>query len=279
MFYNFLLLLQGSQSSLSKLVIFIVISIIFFIASVILFIIRKKALDVLLDIKFVQTIKIKNIMENYQSITDQLGKGNYSEYVEIKGVSKCGNPIKSQHTDTDCVWYHSQILREYEETVTTKDSKGYSRTEIRRGSEVVSDITNKTDLEIDDGTGKINVNTDSSEIVSKLIYNQFQPGEYKGMININFSPIFGRRTIGYRYKEEIIPLSQNLYIIGEASDREGRLEIQKPLDNRKKFIVSVKSEEELIKSFNTKAVILLTAGIILMVVGIGFILFGIFTRR
>jgi len=279
MFDNFLLLLQGTEGSKSFLIIFTVIAVILFIVSAVLFTFRKKALDTLLEMKFVQTSRIKNIIENYQSIINQLGKGSYLEYVEVKGITKCSNPLKSQHTNTDCVWYHSQILREYEETVTTRDSKGYSRTEIKRGSEVVSDITNKTEFEVDDGTGKININSDSSEIVSKLIYNNFQPGEYRGTVQINFGLFSGRRTIGYRYKEEIIPLNQNLYIIGEASDREGKLEIKKPSDKNKKLIISVKSEEELIKKYNSKAIGLFVAGIILPIIGIGLILFGIFGNR
>lgn len=278
MFNNFLLLLQAGERTMTGLIIFIVIAVILFIISAVLIIFRKKATDTLLEMKFIQTSQIKNIIENYRHIIDQLGKGGYSEYVEIKGITKCDNAIRSQHTNTDCVWHHSQILREYEETVTTRDSKGISRTEIKRGSEVVSEITNKTDFEIDDGTGRINVDSDSSEIVSKLIYNNFQPGEYRGTIHINFGPISGRRTLGYRYKEEIIPINQNLYIIGEASDRDGTLEIKKPLDKKKKYIISVKSEEELIKSYKSKATGLLIGSIILSVIGIGLILFGIFWK-
>ncbi len=275
---NFFILTSTTQS----MVILIIIGVALIGIGIFLIFYRKKFQNTITEMKYIQTSPVKNIQENYQKISGELGKGNYSEYVELKGISKSKHPLKSQHTNSDCVWYRSTVVREYEEEHYETDSKGNRQKVTRRGSENVSTVENGTPFELDDGTGSIKINTSGAEIVSKQIYNQFKPGEYNGSIKINLGGILGgssgRRTLGYRYVEDVIPLEQNLYILGEASDKDGSLEIKSPGDKKKKFIVSVKSEEELIKSYSTSAAIMLVAGIILPLLGIGAIIFAILKK-
>ena len=63
----------------------------------------------------------------------------------------------------------------------------------------------------------------------------------------------GRRILGYNYTESIIPIGQRIYVIGEASDSDGALIIKKPREKGKPFIVSLKSEEEIIGSHESSA--------------------------
>ena len=58
----------------------------------------------------------------------------------------------------------------------------------------------------------------------------------------------GRRTIGYKYEETIVPLGAPIYVLGEASDAGGRLAMRKPAAKGGSFIVSVRSEEDLSRS-------------------------------
>jgi len=266
-------ILSGDNNSI---ILFIIGGVLIGIGVLLLFL-RKKSLDTVTEIKYVQTSPCKNIIENYQSISNELGKGNYSEYVEIKGAGKSSNPVKSQHTKTDCLWYRSQVVREYEEEVMTTDSNGNRRRETRRGSETVSNVTNYAQFEVDDGTGSIKINPEGAEIHAKQVHNKFEPGEYRGSFQIVLSSLTGgRRTIGYRYTEEIIPINHPLYILGEASDKDGELTVKKSTDKKKKFIVSTKSEEELIRSYSRSALFMLIGSIILPLIGIGLIIYGIF---
>jgi hypothetical protein len=249
------------------------------VVGIILFFMRKKYLDTVMEIKYIQTSKIKDIIDNHKSISGELGKGNYSETVEVKGLSKSNKPLKSEHKKVDCVWYRSNIIREYEEEVEVTDSQGNRRRETRRGSETVSTVENAIPFEVDDGTGSIKITSGGADIVSKQIYNEFKPGEYSGSFRITLGLGSGRRTIGYRYTEDVIPIDQNLYILGEASDKDGELVIKKPSDKKKKFIVSVKSEEELIKQYTTTATLMLVGTIILPVIGIGLLVYTLFFKK
>jgi hypothetical protein len=58
----------------------------------------------------------------------------------------------------------------------------------------------------------------------------------------------GRRTLGYKYEEQIVPVGKPIYVLGEASDAGGQLAIRKPTKKGTSFIVSLKSEEELTRS-------------------------------
>jgi len=57
----------------------------------------------------------------------------------------------------------------------------------------------------------------------------------------------GRRTLGYRYREWILPPQQRIYVLGGANVRSGEPCIMKPNERGQKFMVSVKSEEEIVK--------------------------------
>jgi len=56
----------------------------------------------------------------------------------------------------------------------------------------------------------------------------------------------GIKSIGYRYTEDAIRLNSDLYVLGDANDRDGKLVVSKPKDKKYPFIVSNKSEDELI---------------------------------
>ena len=68
--------------------------------------------------------------------------------------------------------------------------------------------------------------------------------------------------------EKTIDANQNLYVIGEAFRVGNTLHIGKPQDSKKSFIITTKSEEDLINSSNQKAKFALIGGIIAIVIGI-----------
>ncbi|HEQ71669.1 MAG TPA: E3 ubiquitin ligase, partial [Spirochaetia bacterium] len=78
----------------------------------------------------------------------------------------------------------------------------------------------------------------------------------------------GTRTLGYRYEEEAIPVGKNLYVLGEAVDAGGELAIQKPADKKAKFIISVKSEEELVRKAQSSMTALWVIGAICGAAGV-----------
>ena len=68
--------------------------------------------------------------------------------------------------------------------------------------------------------------------------------------------------------EKTIEANQNIYVIGEAFRVGNILHIGKPMDNKKPFIVTTKSEEDLVNSSNQSALFMLVGGIIAILIGI-----------
>ena len=56
------------------------------------------------------------------------------------------------------------------------------------------------------------------------------------------------RTIGYHTRESLLPIDRRVYVLGEAVDSADGLAIQAPGERGKQFIVSTRSEEELVGS-------------------------------
>lgn len=85
----------------------------------------------------------------------------------------------------------------------------------------------------------------------------------------------GRRITGYHYSEHVIPLGEQVYILGEASDREKELIIRQPQEKGKPFIISVRSEEEITKGLEKSATLQQWFGFGLIAVGLAVIVAGI----
>ncbi|MBM3713235.1 MAG: hypothetical protein FJW56_07355 [Actinobacteria bacterium] len=78
----------------------------------------------------------------------------------------------------------------------------------------------------------------------------------------------GARTLGFRMVEHTIPLGQTLYLLGEAWLEGVRIKFGRPQDSNKPFMLSGKSEADILKENKTKANLALVFGIIIIVGGI-----------
>jgi hypothetical protein len=127
------------------------------------------------------------------------------------------------------------------------------------------------------------VNPEGADLETVEVLNEFRPGQSNGGsvsfggFSMNLGDNFGsgnRRTLGYRYRESILPVGRQVTVLGMVSDRNGSLTVEKPNTNQP-FIISPKSQEALVKSANQNAQIAfwsmvgcLGLGAILLVVGL-----------
>jgi hypothetical protein len=126
------------------------------------------------------------------------------------------------------------------------------------------------------------VNPDGGNIDTVQVLNEFRQENSSGS-SISFggfnlslgAGMGGRRTIGYRYTESILPCDREVLVIGTAADEGGQVTLRKPIQADKKFIISLKSEEELAKSTANAAkwyfygmVACLAIGAILLILGL-----------
>jgi hypothetical protein len=201
-----------------------------------------------------QTSSAAELQSLAASVAKDIGAGSFAEVAELKGTIRCDQPLRSELSDTPCVHYSMRVAREYEETYWDTDSKGNRVQRHRRGSEAVSQNTRSCPFEVEDATGRLTVDPTGAAITGEKVLDRFEAGEPRssslsiGRFRLDLGSIVlgsGRRTVGYKYEESVVPLGRPIYVLGEASDSTGKLTVRKPTKKGGAFIVSLKSEEEL----------------------------------
>lgn len=260
---------------------FIVIGLVLIGIAVGLYFARQRALNKVMNIKYHETSKASDVVSIYNELKLELGEGNYSgNIVELSGIGSSSNPLMAEHSNSACLYYKAQVTREYEYTETERDSEGNSKTVTRRGSETVSNNERYIPFYLDDGSGaKIMVDMEGAEKHTVQSVDRFENNAPSGF-SINIGGGYSNsRTLGFRYKEHIIPNNSKLYVLGEASDRRGEFGIIKPKDSKdNNFIVSTKSEEEIIKSTQSSAGMYMVFAIIAAIAGVGSIIYQFFAK-
>lgn len=95
-----------------------------------------------------------------------------------------------------------------------------------------------------------------------------------GNFSLVFKPDRGRcRTLGYRYRESVLPLECQVLIVGEVSDEIDQLTLRKPLERKRDFIISLKTEQDLINRIKRTETILLFSTITSATIAIILIVF------
>jgi hypothetical protein len=209
-----------------------------------------------------ETSSTHEVRENFNSMTDSFGQGNFSLFTELKGVAVANTPLESELSKKECVYYKATITREYEELKKSTDSEGkVSKNWVRKSETVSTNENTATGFSLKDDSGEIFVDITGAELHTMKTFSDFEQINDKGSSGTNVS-IGGFslttsnengtiRTIGYKYEEHSIPLNTQLYVLGDANDRSGKLTLSKSKDKNAPFIVSTKSEDELTASLGS----------------------------
>jgi len=203
--------------------------------------------------RLTETSKAAVIQAEVKAVADEIGAGSYAKLVEVKGLVRCDAPLAAEFSLTPCVYYETEVVREYEESYVESGGSGKGGTGVRRGSERLSSSSRGCPFAIDDGSSGIAVDPTGAEFHPETSVSRFEPGEGERTIGSYVLRAVaagggGRRTIGYRFTERCVPVERQVYVLGEATDAGGSLHIGKVRGRGKRFIVSVKSEEELVRS-------------------------------
>jgi hypothetical protein len=234
-------------------------------------------------IKATETSTAADLAALAASVGKEIGPGSFNQVAEVKGVIECGGPLVSELTQTACVYYSMSVTREYEETYWENDDKGNRVQRTRRGSEPVAGNTRSIGFLVRDKTGAIAVDPTGASFVSEKALSRFEQGTVDGGLKLGRFTFDlarlaiggGRRTIGFRYEESVIPVGRDVYVLGEAVDSGDRLRIGKPAQKGAGFIVSLKSEEELVKGAEAVSTGLTIGSAVAAVGGIACVVLGI----
>jgi E3 Ubiquitin ligase len=230
----------------------------------------------------VDTSTIADLQQLHGGVAKEIGPGSFEQVVEIKGVMGCDQPLESEIAKTPCAYYAMRVSREWEETYSEYNSQTQrDERKTRRGSDIMAQNTRMVPFWVRDQTGEMGVHPAGAEIEGEQVIDQFHPegSEARGgtvtfggfSFQVRMSEISGdRRTLGYRFQESILPLGRNVYVLGVASDSSGELTLQHPREQGQRFIISVRSEEELIASSRSSMIGLQIGAIVC--VGLGLLL-------
>lgn len=239
------------------------------------FIARHFALDKVYDLQTATLRTVAELTSMSKEIAGDIGAGSYNEVVEVAGTLACSRPLMSELGQRPCLHYKYTVTREYEETRRVRDQQGNERTETHRGSDVLNSFEQTvSEFVVRDQTGEITVEPNGADFTTQQTVSRFEPDGMMsveiGSFRLNLGQIslgHGRRLLGHRFEEWIVPVDMQGFVVGEANDAGGRMSIKKPTTKGARFIVSSGSKDALVKSTQSTANILKYVSFALWAVG------------
>lgn len=260
----------------------IIIGAVLLVGSVLLVIVRSRAKDKLLDIKATATSSAKDLIDLEKSIAEEIGPGGLAQLTELRGAARCEEPLTGEISGELCVYYSSSVQERYEEQYTETDSQGRVQHKTRTGSAQVSGNVQSVRFLIDDGSGSVAVEPAGANIDGRKVVDRYEPcqtGRTTIQIGSFSIPVgmssAGRRILGYQFSETVIPVGAQVYVIGEATDKDGTLRVQRPSEKGRPFILSMKSKEEITRSKQSGITWMLAGAIVAAVGGAALLIAGI----
>lgn len=232
------------------------------------------------EIKYMQTKKISELREAFNQMQQSGLEQSYREYVELKGAAVSDQPIQTPFSNQPAVYCESKLSQVTSERERYQDSEGNWHERTNRRENVISDEKSSQYIYLKDSSGDEKVTIELSASGCSLdiqqTFDRFEPrnnlSNYSFFNTFSFSP-FGSETLGFRMTERVIRPNQQMYILGEAFLSGDEIHIGTPTDHGKPFIVTTKSEDDLVNATGRNAVLALAGGIAAIVVGVLMIIF------
>ncbi|HBC76892.1 MAG: hypothetical protein A2008_03435 [Candidatus Wallbacteria bacterium GWC2_49_35] len=246
-----------------------VIGVILIIIGVVCIFMKKSSQKKLMALSLTDTYTAAKLLELQKTIAGEMGAGSFRQLAEVKGVIECPDPLTAELSKEKCLYYKSEVDIEYEENYYQENQQTKSRElKTRRTSENITRVERGVDFYLKDDTGKVRINPAGAELDLTKSVDRFEPatnvnysngaiswGGFSFSVGSNYSDYTreGRKILGYKFSEYIFPLKQKIFVIGEATDSMGELQISKPTTDDGVFVISNKSEEQLAKEAKSSA--------------------------
>lgn len=238
-----------------------------------IFYIRPKIKSHTMEMKYMQTKKISELQDMFNQM-DSSGLGSdYREYVELKGNVSEKEAVEAPFSGTKVAYCESKLSQVVETKEQYRDQNGNYRTRTGKQENTISNERTSQDICMSDGTGEVvlEINANGCKLDIPTTFDRFEQknnlGNYRYFRSFSWNR-FGAETLGFRMFEKTIKLNQSLYVIGEAFRVGNTIHIGKPMDTKKPFIITTKSEEDMINTSESSAMFSLIGGILAIVVGI-----------
>lgn len=196
-------------------------------------------------------------------------QGVFIGLVELKGSAEAPAPCTSYLAGIPCVYYRWDIEEHWSRTVTEtyRDSKGNTQTRTRHesGWKSVGDGGDQIPFFLRDDTGAVQVRLEGAEIEACSVFDETcTPGDplYYGKGPEEAVANSDHRR---RFTETAIPLHAQLYLIGQARERQDAVAPEIAADEHAPiFVISMRQEEAIRDGMGSSRWLWLVAGGLLL---------------
>jgi len=194
--------------------------------------------------------------------------------VEIKGMLRCEEPLTSEMAERTCAYYSSTVTREYLRPDHDDDDNVGSD----RRSEIIAQNVQFAPFMVEDDSGFVGVHAEGAEVDARQVVNRFDrntenEGTFSlGGVTVNLGG--GERTIGYRFTESILPVDEQIYVLGTVQAG-GTIGTPESGAEGHRFVVSHRSEEGLSQSLGKTVLWLGVGGAASLVLGVVLLVIGV----
>jgi hypothetical protein len=223
---------------------------------------------------------IDEITVLHASVIEQVDAGLFSHPVALQGVLHCDEPLHADLTHEPCVAFRYRVERQWEEVYEDRDSQGGRVLRSRGGRELVALNDRRVPFRLRDGTGEVLVLPDGATLEMEQTAERFEPHELHDIPHRRHLPqVGGRRTLGYHFREESLPVGRTAYVLGQATDRDGGLTIGVLPGSTEPFLVSLRTREQILRDARRTMALAHYAAIACGPLGVILLLLGIVQRR
>jgi len=200
------------------------LGIVLLIIGVILFFVQRHQKQKMFSIQSARPMTAAELNATAGAVAEEIGGGSWRDYVKLWGTVIADRPLHSEHKQAPCVHYISEVIRVYEK----KDEDGKTK----QSSETVANNKQSMPFLLRDRTGTVKIDPEGAQIDVIKIMDDYR-AERSG------------DTLGYRYREAVLPVDREVLVVGAVSDLTGDVVIGKPVKSDHKYLISLKNEEVL----------------------------------
>jgi len=190
----------------------------------------------------------------HQLVSGEVGVGLFAHRAAVQGTLECEQPLISDLGQTRCAAFRYRVEHRWHEDYQDTDSHDKPVRRTRTGSDVVASNERRVPFRVRDSTGSIEVVPDGARLEMETTVERFEPGPHDGIVRFRsfewrshgLLPGGHRRTLGYHFHEEALPLGRTVFVLGLATDRHGSLTVGGLPDAEGVFVVSLKARDQLV---------------------------------
>ncbi len=230
---------------------------------------RQRLKQRLLAIKGTEVGSLGELRQLVGQVAEELGPGAYRERVALVGTIRCDAPLEAPLSQQACVYCQTIVREKYRDVTTTTDSQGNRSRRSQRRTKVISRDVIQTPFYLDDPSGQVRIDPDCFDIEGVTVVKRFEPAS-------------GNRrrthhsTLGYHYREDILPLGTPVYVMGEITDEGPELSIVAP-PAAPKGVITHQSRQALVGKLETSVQRQSAASAVLLAASVGILAFGVYS--